>query len=89
MTRSVPCGVAVLAGFAGIVWLLTREETQLWLLISTGLAAGAVAGGLGLRRGVLGIVIGAAAGATVGVLAPFVYIPLWLMFDLPPYNCDL
>jgi Na+/proline symporter len=72
-----------LAAVAGMVPLLMREETQVWQLVGVGAVGGVLAGGV--RWGRRGALVGLAAGCLLGLIAPFLYIPFWLVFTLPPH----
>jgi hypothetical protein len=77
-------GITVVAvGLARMVSLLTREDTHIWQLVAVGAVAGVLAGAV--RWGVRGALVGGAAGCALGLLAPFLYIPFWLVFTLPPH----
>jgi hypothetical protein len=71
------------AALAGMVALLMREETQLWQLVAVGAGGGMLAGGVRWRR--RGVLVGLAGGCVLGLIAPFLYIPFWLAFTLPPH----
>jgi hypothetical protein len=73
----------LLAGLVAVGWQLTRDGTELWQSAVTGAVVG------GIRRGWRGAVVGAPVGLTLGVVAAHLYVPLWLVFDLPPCDCDL
>lgn len=78
---------AALAAFAAtgpcVFWLVTQGlHALLAPVVAAGLGAAAGAVGWGRR--------GLAPGAAVGALIPFVYLPLWFAYDLPPsWDCDL
>jgi hypothetical protein len=80
--RTVIAVAIVIVALAAAVLLLMRDGEQLWLL-----AIGAISGILvgGVRYGRRGAWIGAAVGCMLGFLAPFLYVPFWLVFSLPPY----
>lgn len=72
-----------LGTLAGLVYLLSQEDTALWQL-------GVVGGSGGLAVGVVrwqrqGALIGLVAGVVVGLLSPILYLPFWLVFTLPPH----
>ena len=81
--RTTAALVVVAAAVAGMVALLMREGTQLWHLVTVGAVAGVLAGGV--RWGWRGAVVGLAAGCVLGLVAPFLYMPFWLAFTLPPH----
>lgn len=83
MWRTVAAVLFVVAAPAGMVPLLMREDTRLWPLMAVGTVAGALADGV--RWGWRGVWIGAICGCVLALLAPFLYIPFWLYFSLPPY----
>ena len=71
---SVAIGAARVAG----VYRLLVWDAHFLLLAALGAASGGLAGRVVCGpRGVL-------PGAAVGFLLPLAYIPLWLVFDLPP-----
>ena len=82
MRTTVALLVASVALYA-MVSLLMREDTQLWHLVAVGSVAGLLTGGVRCRR--RGALIGVAAGCVLGLVAPFLYIPFWLVFTLPPH----
>jgi hypothetical protein len=82
MRRAVASGL-LLAGLAVMVHLLTQESTELVHLVLVGGTTGLAAGGICWRwRGAL---IGAVAGCLLGLIAPALYGPFWLIFTLPPH----
>jgi len=81
--RTAVALVVVVAALVGMVLLLMREGTQLWQLMAVGAVAGVLAGGV--RWGRRGALVGVAAGCVLGLIAPFLYIPFWLAFTLPPH----
>jgi Na+/proline symporter len=66
-----------------MVSLLMHEGTQLWQLVAVGAVCGVLVGGLLWGR--RGSLIGLSVGCVLGLLAPFLYIPSWLVFTLPPH----
>ena len=81
--RTAAALVVVAAALAGMVSLLMRENTHLWQLVAVGAAAGVSAGGV--RWGWQVALVGITAGCVLGLVAPFLYIPFWLAFTLPPH----
>ncbi len=82
MRRAFVAVISV-AALLGMVLLLMRESTRLGQLVAVGALAGVLAGGI--QRGPRGAFIGLALGCVLGLAAPFVYAPLWLVFTLPPH----
>ncbi len=66
-----------------MVYLLTQETTEIWHLALVGAGAGCAVGGT--RWGMRGVGIGVVIGAMLGTMAPFLYLPFWLYFTLPPH----
>jgi hypothetical protein len=63
--------------------MLMHEVGGLIALVSWGVVCGGVVGYLwGGRRGCL---IGGAVAAVFGLLSPWLYLPFWLYFTLPPH----
>lgn len=76
--------LAIVAGaLVAMIALLLRDTTQLWQLVAVGAFAGSLAGGV--RWGRRGAFIGLATGCLLGWAAPFLYMPFWLVFTLPPH----
>ncbi len=77
MLRLVGSVAALIAGGAGIYWLMVWD-THFLLLAVFGTACGGLAGGIfwGRRGWILG--------AILGFVVPLAYIPVWLIFNLPP-----
>ena len=73
----------IAASVAAMAALLMREETELWHLIACGSLGGTVTGFV--WRGWRGLLWGVLIGAGIGLISPFVYIPFWLAFTLPPH----
>ena len=77
MLRLVGSVAALTAGGAGIYWLMVWDAHFL-LLAVFGAACGGLAGGVSWgRRGWI-------LGAILGFVVPLAYIPVWLIFNLPP-----
>ncbi len=81
--RTAAAIIVVAVGLAGMVSLLMRDGTQFWQVCAVGGAAGALAGGI--RWGRRGVLIGGSVGVALGLAAPFLYIPFWVVFTLPPH----
>ena len=81
--RTAAVITVVAVALTGMVSLLMREDTQLWHLSVVGGVAGVLAGSL--RWGRRGALVGMAVGVVLGLAAPFLYIPFWLAFTLPPH----
>lgn len=81
--RTAAVLVIVAAALIGMVSRLMREGTQFWHLVAVGAVAGVLAGGV--RWGRRGALVGLAAGCVLGLVAPFLYMPFWLVFTLPPH----
>jgi len=80
--RTAAALVVVAAALVGMASLLVREGTQLWHFAAVGAVAGVLAGGV--RWGWRAALVGLAAGCVIGLAAPFLYIPFWVAFTLPP-----
>jgi hypothetical protein len=84
---SVPKVVGLLlaasASIVALVALLMREETELWHLMVCGGLGGAITGFV--WRGWRGLLWGLIIGAVIGLISPFLYMPFWLVFTLPPH----
>ncbi|MCE9567125.1 MAG: hypothetical protein K8U57_34415 [Planctomycetes bacterium] len=86
--RSVVAALISLAALLGMVLLLMRDSTRLWQLAAVGALAGVLVGTV--RSGRHGAIVGVAVGCLLGLAAPFLYAPFWLVFTLPPHpECDL
>jgi hypothetical protein len=82
--RSSVVGLGMIAlGIAITYWMMDRD-THILFLSAFGAMCGTASGFI-LGRGQ-----GAVIGAAIGFIAPVAYLPLWFIFDLPPYgNFDL
>jgi hypothetical protein len=71
-------GLASIAGGTAAEYGLMTCDAHIILMVACGVVCGSAAGAiiLGWRGGLVG--------AVIGFLAPFAYLPLWLVFDLPP-----
>ncbi|WP_439624658.1 hypothetical protein [Gemmata sp.] len=86
--RGAAAALISLAALSGMVLLLMRESTRLWQLAAAGALAGVVVGAFHSDR--RGASVGVAVGCVLGLAAPFLYAPFWLVFTLPPHpDCDL
>jgi hypothetical protein len=86
--RSAVTAAISLAAVSGMVLLLMQDSTRLWELVAVGAIGGVLVGAVGWGR--RGAIFGVVVGCLVGVAAPFVYAPFWLIFTLPPHpECDL
>jgi hypothetical protein len=81
--RTAAALAVVAVTLLAMVSLLMREGTQFWQLVVIGAAAGVLAGSV--RWGRRGAIFGLVAGCVLGLAAPFLYIPFWLAFTLPPH----
>lgn len=75
--------LTVVAAIAASAWLLMQENTKLWHLIVLGGMAGAVIGRI--RWGWRGSTVGVVVECLLGLAAPILYVPFWLVFTLPPH----
>jgi hypothetical protein len=71
-------GIA-LAGYVA----LGLSNVHIGYLVLYGTLTGAGVGGV--RSGGPGVFVGAVLGGFLAILLPILYLPFWLVFDLPPY----